>query len=359
MTGSMTEFLRRLLAGTVMLAAAVQADSGFAASQLCYRGVNLSGAEYGERDGVANVNYTYPSEETVGYFASKDMNVVRLPFRWERLQPVLGQPFDRAEMQRLKEAVDLIQKHDMAVVLDPHNFGYYDKTQVTQAPATDLAFGDFWARLAIEFANRKGVIFGLMNAPHDIRAPDWLEAANTAIRSIRTVGARNLILVPGTNWTGAHSWSTDVLGGGANGTVMLGVKDPLDFYAFEFHQYLDADSSGTHPACDGSDSARQGLLDVTDWLRNNGKRGFLGEFGVPGTQPCLDGLKAVFGIMADNSDVWLGWSDWAAGEWWPPEEPMNVQPRNGKDRPQMKTITAAVGKKTPLAPGCTAVKPAG
>ena len=360
MTGPMTRMMRLALAATVAVVSIVaQAGDGSAASQLCYRGINLSGAEYGDRDGVPGTNYTYPSEETVRYFASKGMNAVRLPFRWERLQPVLGQPFDGTELQRLKDAVALIQKHNMAVVLDPHNFGYYDKTQVTQAPATDLAFGDFWARLALEFANRKGVLFGLMNEPHDIKAPDWLEAANTAIRSIRTVGARNLILVPGTNWTGAHSWSTDVLGGGANGTVMLGVKDPIDFYAFEFHQYLDADSSGTHAVCDGSDGAKKGLLDVTDWLRKNGKRGFLGEFGVAGSQPCLDGLKAVFGIMADNSDVWLGWTYWAAGEWWPQEEPLNVQPRNGKDRPQMKTITAAAGKKTPLGPSCAAVKPAG
>ncbi|MBB6488992.1 glycoside hydrolase family 5 protein [Rhizobium lusitanum] len=359
MAGPNSRLLRRLLAVTVTVASLLPAGNGLAASQLCYRGINLSGAEYGDRDGVPGVNFTYPSEATVRYFAARGMNTVRLPFRWERLQPVLGQPFDGAELQRLKDTVDLIQKHGMTVVLDPHNFGYYDKTQLTQAPATDLAFGDFWARLAIEFANRKGILFGLMNEPHDIKAPDWLEAANTAIRSIRTVGARNLILVPGTNWSGAHSWSTDVLGGGANGTVMLGVKDPLDFYAFEFHQYLDADSSGTHPVCDGSASAQKGLTDVTSWLRQNGKRGFLGEFGVPGTESCLDGLKTVFGIMSDNSDVWLGWSYWAAGEWWPPQEPLNVQPRDGKDRPQMKVITAAAGRKTALAPSCAAVKPAG
>ncbi|MBM7044244.1 MULTISPECIES: glycoside hydrolase family 5 protein [Rhizobium] len=357
MTGSITRFLRRLLAGTVMLAAAAQADSSFAASQLCYRGVNLSGAEYGERDGAVNVNYTYPSEETVGYFAGKGMNVVRLPFRWERLQPVLGQPFNGAELQRLKDAVDLIQKHGMAVVLDPHNYGYYDKIQLKQVPATDLAFGDFWARLAVEFANRKGVSFGLMNEPHDIKAPDWLELANIAIRSIRTVGARNLILVPGTNWTGAHSWAADSLGDGSNATVMLGVKDPLDFYAFEFHQYLDADSSGTHTACDGTDSAKKGLNDVTDWLRKNGKRGFLGEFGVAANDGCLEGLKQVLDVMNTNSDVWLGWAYWAAGDWWPPEEPLNIQPHNGRDKPQLKVLVEGLSKKTTLAPSCALVKP--
>ncbi|MFK0162619.1 glycoside hydrolase family 5 protein [Rhizobium sp. NPDC090279] len=358
MNGQRTLVLRRLLAAAAMLVFAGQAGSGLAAPQLCYRGVNLSGAEYGERDGAANVNYTYPSEDTVRYFAGKGMNVIRLPFRWERLQPALGQPLNGGELQRLKDAVDLIQKHGMSVVLDPHNYAYYDKTQIGQAPVTDLAFGDFWARLAVEFSNHKGVAFGLMNEPHDIKAPDWLEAANTAIRSIRTVGARNLILVPGTNWTGAHSWSADVLGGGANGTVMLGIKDPLDFYAFEFHQYLDSDSSGTHPVCDGTDNAKRGMNDVTDWLRKNGKRGFLGEFGVAANDGCLDGLKQVLGIMNANSDVWLGWSYWAAGDWWPPEEPLNVQPHNGRDKPQMKVLIEGLSKKTPLPPFCALVKSA-
>ncbi|MGV1759028.1 glycoside hydrolase family 5 protein [Rhizobium sp. A22-96] len=357
MTASMTKALLRLTAAAVLLASTTMADSSFAAAQLCYRGVNLSGAEYGERDGVANVNYTYPSEETVRYFAGKGMNVVRLPFRWERLQPVLGQPFNGDELQRLKDAVALIQKHGMVVVLDPHNYGYYDKVQLKQPPATELAFGDFWARLAVEFSNQKGVAFGLMNEPHDIKAPDWLELANTAIRSIRTVGARNLILVPGTNWTGAHSWSADVLGGGANATVMLGVTDPLDFYAFEFHQYLDSDSSGTHPVCDGTDNAKRGLNDVTDWLRKNGKRGFLGEFGVAANDGCLDGLKQVLDVLNTNSDVWLGWSYWAAGDWWPLEEPLNIQPHNGRDKPQLKVLVEGLSKKATLAPSCALIKP--
>ena len=358
MTASMRKSLRRLLAAAVMLAFTTDAGGAFAATQLCYRGVNLSGAEYGERGGVINVNYTYPSEQTVRYFAEKGMNTIRLPFRWERLQPVLGASFDGDELKRLKDAVDLIQKHGMAVVLDPHNYAYYDKTQLKQPPATDLAFGDFWARLAVEFSNRKGVAFGLMNEPHDLKAPDWLELANTAIRSIRTVGARNLILVPGTNWTGAHSWSADVLGGGANGTVMLGVKDPLDFYAFEFHQYLDSDSSGTHPVCDGTDNAVKGMNDVTDWLRKNGKRGFLGEFGVAANDGCLDGLRQMLDVMDANSDVWLGWTYWAAGDWWPPEEPLNVQPRNGRDKPQMKVLAEDLSRKSPLAASCALVRPA-
>jgi endoglucanase len=354
MKTSIATILRMSLISIASLAFAGAGGSAEAAG-LCYRGVNLSGAEYGDRGGSANTNYVYPAEATVHYFAGKNMNVIRLPFLWERLQPVLNQSLDQGELGRLKEAVDRIHKNGMTVILDPHNYAHYDKVQISQPPVTDLAFGDFWARLAVEFANQPNTIFGLMNEPNDIKAPAWLEAANTAIRSIRTVGARNLILVPGTIWTGAHSWSEDPLGGGSNATVMLGIKDPLDFYAYEVHQYLDSDSSGTHATCEGADKARTGLVDVTNWLRQNHKRGFLGEFGAAANQPCLDGLQKMIDVMGDNSDVWLGWSYWAAGDWWPESEPFNVQPRKAPERPQM-TLLATAAKNQRMAKSCSAIK---
>ncbi|PDT30389.1 cellulase [Rhizobium sp. M10] len=338
----------------LLLAAALIPSPAIAADKPCYRGVNLSGGEYGERDATYGTNYIYPSEVTIGYFAKKGMTIIRLPFRWERLQPALGGRLDEDEIKRIKDTVALIRKHGMAVLLDPHNFGYYDKVQIGTAPATDAAFADFWARLAVEFANENGVLFGLMNEPHDIKATDWLDAANAAIRSIRAVGARNLILVPGTAWSGAHSWEKDVIGG-ANGTVMLGVRDPLDFYAYEVHQYLDVDSSGTHPTCEGAAGAVEAIAGVTAWLKQNHKRGFLGEFGASADKDCMGGLKEIYSTISGNSDVWLGWSYWAAGEWWPANEPFNVQPRQGPERPQMRLLAEAAKADRSA---CTAVKPA-
>jgi endoglucanase len=358
MTGIIAKLLCRTRRATVVaVAAAFVAAQAQAAAPPCYHGVNLSGAEYGERDGVLGTNYTYPSPGTVQYFADKGMTAVRLPFKWERLQPVLGRPLAEPELQNLKDAVDLILDSGMAVILDPHNFGYYDKTRVSQPPATDLAFGDFWARLATEFANRNGVLFGLMNEPHDIQAADWLKLANTAIRNIRAAGARNMILVPGTNWSGAWTWEIDRLGGGSNADVMLGVKDPLDFYAYEFHQYLDSDSSGTHATCEGAEQARQGLANVTDWLRKNGKRGFLGEFGAAANSKCLTGLRRVIDTMEKSGDVWLGWTYWAAGDWWPANEPFNIQPRKGRDSQQLRAITIGLENRPTTTRDCSAVKP--
>ncbi|MFS9599546.1 cellulase family glycosylhydrolase, partial [Klebsiella variicola] len=75
---------------------------------------------------------------------------------------------------------------------------------------------------------------------YDVAATQWLSAANAAISAIRQARADNLILVPGTNWTGAHSWLSDDPER-ANGAVMLGIEDTANNYAYEVHQYLDSD----------------------------------------------------------------------------------------------------------------------
>src|SRR3954452_7916433 len=60
------------------------------------RGVNRAGAEYGEDwcGGLWHLDYyEWPSvairTAELNYYASKRMNVIRLPISWERLQPTL------------------------------------------------------------------------------------------------------------------------------------------------------------------------------------------------------------------------------------------------------------------------------
>jgi endoglucanase len=74
----------------------------------------------------------------------------------------------------------------------------------------------------------------------------------------------------------------------------------------------------------------------------------LGEFGVSQAPECVAGLKGVLDAMQDNGDVWLGWTYWVAGDWWPESEALNVQPHDGKDRKQLAVLEAAA--KAPAAP---------
>ncbi len=328
--------LSRLLSAAVALALPLQAQAG------CLHGVNLAGAEFGDGQGVYGKDYIYPSRETVAYFAGKGFNAVRLPFKWERLQPRLGHPFDRAERKRLAASVAGMRRAGLTVILDPHNYAYYREAQIGSREVPDAAFADFWQRLASDYRKDDGVLFGLMNEPYDVTATQWLSATNAAMAAIRKVGAKNLVLVPGTIWSGAHSWEND-RPGGANGTVMLGVKDPADNYAYEVHQYLDDDFSGTTPGCARADDAVTALEHFTDWLRRNGQRGFLGEFGGSADTACLDGLSRMTALLNREADVWLGWTYWAGGDWWPKTEPLNIQPHDGKDRPQLAALLKGGG----------------
>lgn len=325
-------------AGIVALALSISLSSASAATP-CFRGINLSGAEFGKPGGVVHKDYTWPSEQTVSYFASKGFDTVRLAFMWERLQPKLMEPLDQDEVGRLKEAVELLRAHRMRVILDPHNYARYNDEVVGSDAVPSAAFGDFWARLAKLYANDHDVIFGLMNEPYRMPITQWLDAANTATAAIRSeAGANNLILVPGTAWSGAHSWMKPI-DGEPNGVAMARFVDPAKNFAFEVHQYLDGDYSGTKDNCEGADKAVEAIKNFTAWLKEHGFRGFLGEFGAPaGKVRCINAVKDMVGVMEDNKDAWVGWTYWVAGDWWPASEPLNIQPTPEGDRPQLKAL---------------------
>jgi endoglucanase len=328
-------------AAAATLAVALPLQTTMAATN-CFRGINLSGAEFGKPGGVAFKDYSWPSKETVSYFASKGFDTVRLPFMWERLQPVLMKPLDKDEVSRLKEAVELIRSHEMRVILDPHNYARYRDRVIGSEDVPAAAFGDFWARLAALYPSQDDVVFGLMNEPYRMPITQWLEAANAAAAAIRSQGADNLILVPGTAWSGAHSWMTPI-DGEPNGVAMARFDDPGKNFAFEVHQYLDDDFSGTKGNCSRADDAVDALKKFTQWLKENGFRGFLGEFGVPaGKVRCIDALKSMVEVTEDNKDVWTGWTYWVAGDWWPATEELNIQPTKEGDRPQLAALKPAL-----------------
>lgn len=59
---------------------------------------------------------------------------------------------------------------------------------------------------------------------------------------------------------------------------MLNIQDSGNNFAFDVHQYLDADASGTSPNCVNTSIGVERLTSFTNWLYTNNKRGFLGEF---------------------------------------------------------------------------------
>jgi len=303
---------------------------------LAFRGVSLAGAEFGTTyPGIYEKDYIYPNQSEVDYFKSKSMNTLRLPFSWERLQPTLGAAFDATELGRLDAFVTATTAKDINVVIDPHNYARWNGT-VIGSGVSNAQFADLWTRLATRYKSNSKVIFAIMNEPNTMPTEQWLSAANAAIAAIRAAGAPNLVLVPGNAWTGASTWSQNWYGT-ANAVAMLNIVDSGNNYAYEVHQYLDSDSSGTSPTCVSTSIGIERLTEFTAWLNTNGKRGFLGEFAGADNATCKAAVINMLQYMQTNNNVWIGWTWWAAGPWW--EDYMyTIEPKAGVDRPQMSWL---------------------
>ncbi|MEE7479137.1 cellulase family glycosylhydrolase [Methylobacterium hispanicum] len=302
-------------------------------------GINLAGADFGtgKLPGRLGTDYTYPTNQEIDYYAGKGMSVLRLPFIWERAQLSENEPLNASELAQMDAVVGYAASRGMQVILEPHNFGSGFGHLIGSAETPDSAFADFWGRLASHFAGRDNVIFGLMNEPHAQTAQQWLGSANAAIAAIRSAGARHEILVPGSYWSGAHSWvSSD------NDTVIgRGVVDPLDNFAFEVHQYLDSDSSGTHATVVSASIGVERLTAITQWAEATNNRLFLGEFGVAQDATSLAALANMVAYMRAHP-VWEGATYWAAGPWWGDYmftiEPTGLGSNQVVDRPQMDVL---------------------
>jgi endoglucanase len=313
-----------MLAGLV-IAGTLAPAFGIAAGPTCLRGVNVAGAEFGDLPGRYGFDYAYPAEQTIKSLAAMGHTAIRLPLRWERLQPGLAKPLDRDELARLDTTIAAARTAGLITILDLHNYAYFNKARIGSDAVPVSAFADVWRRLASHLRRERSVAFGLMNEPYDLPAKDWLAAANAAIAGIRAAGAGQLILVSGTAYSGAHSWTSD-LPVGNNGTTMLGVSDPANNYAFELHQYLDGDYSGRSAACENGSAALAAIERVGAWLTAHDKRGFLGEIGASNRPECVAALEKILNTVNADRRHWLGWTVWAAGDRWPADYPFNVQP---------------------------------
>lgn len=330
---------------------------GLLPAQILYTGTNISGAEFGTAlPGTFGTDYTYPTNAEIDYFVGKGMNTFRLPFRWERLQQSANGSFNAAELTRLNNFVNYATGKGAHVVLDPHNFARYypsssnyqsDPNRVIGSPAVPYSvFGDFWSKLANQYKTNNRVIFNLMNEPNAMPTENWVTASNTAIAAIRAAGANNLILVPGNGYTGAWTWSSNWYGT-PNATAMLNIVDSGNNYAFDVHQYMDDDGSGTSATITGNDplTGVNRISGFTNWLRANNKRGFLGEFAVASStignganQVGDELLNNMLTHIKNNDDVWRGWTWWSAGPWWPSDYIFLLNPANNVDKPQMAVI---------------------
>lgn len=328
------------LAASICLCLAFAAPAAAATPELV--GVNLANAGFGgsERPGKHGVNYLWPTPADIDLYADRGATAVRISFLWERMQPKLFGPLDEAEAGRLDALVKKGDARGVKVIIDPHNYAaYYDKLIGTPEVPT-AAFADFWTRLAGRYRDNPSAVFGLMNEPNKHKAEEWAPIAKAAVDAIRAAGAKQLVLVPGTRWSGAHAWLAKD-GRLSNAEALGEFQDPANNFAFEVHQYFDSNTSGTKPDCVSAQIGVQRLSGFTQWLRTTGHKGFLGEFGASKDPVCMEALKTTLQFLADNADVWVGWTYWAAAPWFG-NYMFNVYPPDPARFPQIEILDQAM-----------------
>ena len=307
------------------------------------RGINLSSGELKpeRKKAIYGKDYVYPPPQELDYYACKGFAVVRLPYRWERLQPALFGKLDPVELERIENFVDAARARGMRVILSPHNFGRYfldgNETLIGTAGVPIEAFADFSRKVAAAFAGNEAVYaLSLMNEPHDSQGL-WKQAAQAGLDAIRTVDRNRLVLAPGDQWSGAWSWRR------YNDDFLL--EDPADHLMYEAHQYFDLDHSGTYKVgytLNGASPDRgvEWVRPFAEWLKLHQVRGIITEFGVPGDDPrWLELTRRLLAYLAREN---IPWTYWAGGPWWG-NYALSAEPKNGVDAPIMSVLTKNYG----------------
>jgi endoglucanase len=313
-------------------------------------GINMSEAEYSWG--------SFPGATDLAYIKSKNIRLIRLPVAWERLQTSVYGALDATYVTALKQFIAACGAQGMQVIVDVHNYGRYNQHWAEDAAANygyvavgdgDAigsaalpigAFADLWMKLAAALKATPGLgYYDIMNEPHTMgSAALWPAAAQAAVTAIRTVDMNTSILVAGTQWSSAYYWPWD------NGNLDI-VKDPAGKLLFEAHLYFDRtgggqysesyDAQGAYPNI-GVDNVQPFL----EWLKQKNVKGFIGEFGVPGTDPrwltVLDNFLTAVKAAGLSGTYWnYTFHSPTDPSWWPVNEPMSIRLDNGQANPQI------------------------
>ena len=314
-------------------------------------GINLAGAEFGADaplPGTYLKQYIYPGEADFKRYAERNLKLVRLPFRWERIQPRLNGELNRAELGRLLATLDHARKYDMQVILDMHNYYRYYGKMIGSGEVPINAFAETWRRIAQQVANHPAVYgYGLMNEPHTTNGK-WPAAALAAAKSIRSVDSRRWVIIAGDRWSSAFHWPS-------YNTQLVSdpwMRDAKNNLMFEAHLYFDKDYSGYYTNRSEVYDPMIGVVRAkpfVEWLSKYRLRGFIGEHGAPDFSPSA--VAATDNLLKYLGQHCIPSTYWAAGPWWN-DYALSLDVKSGKPRPQLPVLMKHAANKS-----CGAVGP--
>jgi endoglucanase len=306
-------------------------------------GLNEASGEFGI--GKYNTNYSYPGGDRLDWVAAQGFGIVRVPFAFQNIQAASSARVDDAALQRLDAVLSACAARHIVCLLDMHSFGNYyldDSASGLGLPgsidASNARLANLWAQIANRYKGNSYVWFDLMNEPNQQTALEWVKTDNAIAAAIRATGATNKIIFQGTAWQGAWTWVSS-----GNATQMLKAYDPGNNYAFEAHQYLDGNGSGTSPTCVAGSGATR-LNPFTTWLQANGLQGIIGEAGWAANNDCANEAAALLAAWkaapaSTSTGGYIGFTYWAAGPWWADNYMYLAEPRPFPTGPEPAQLT--------------------
>jgi endoglucanase len=313
-------------------------------------GVSIAGAEFTPNNvpGKAGVDYTFPTTQELDYYKTRGLDLVRLPFLWERMQPGLmsknspnaavDRSFDPEYQKQMDAFLTAADQRGLNVVLDAHDYGRYNWQVVGASNITNDDFKQFWGQMAKTFGRHQSIYgYDLSNEPHDEDNKTWYAAAQAGLDGVRESGDKHAVIVEGNQWAGAQSWlqlNND-----------LSVQDPANNTIYEAHSYWDSDHSGTYNG-GARDSYNRAVADArnqnvlgpnedpsnlgvndsrpfVEWLKKHNAKGFIGEFGVPSNDP--DWVKVQDKFLAYTKANNVDTAAWGGGPWWGSDYVMSLE----------------------------------
>ncbi|ATB27083.1 glycoside hydrolase family 5 protein [Melittangium boletus] len=151
-----------------------------APAQSYVRGINIMdlGNAAGALPGVMGTNYPKPTLAGMQRLKSRGLDVVRIPFLWERVQPVLNGALNTTYLNYLLDTLEYAHTAGLGVIVDMHNSARYTSGGVTRpfgsagAP-TKAQYADAWRRIATAIRSNPEAYaalyaYDIMNEPHDL-----------------------------------------------------------------------------------------------------------------------------------------------------------------------------------------------
>jgi endoglucanase len=301
-------FKRALPLVAILFGASVQAEE-----KLPLVSINIAGAEFssGAIPGKNGTNFFFPGKDYFAKWKERGITLVRFPLKWERLQPKLYGPLDPAYTKLLDDMLAQANAYGVKVILDIHNYARYNNNVIGSAKVTFSDYRKLGELIGNRYKNNPAVYgYDIMNEPYGEADKYWPQAAQAGINGIRVYDKKKPLFVEGRSYSGAYTWSW-------YNDPMAALTDPkANNIIYSAHAYIDENGSGQYKTSPASVDPMIGVKRIepfVKWLIKNGKKGHIGEFGVPNDPRYLQAMDNTLAYLQKNC---ITMTYWAAGPSW-------------------------------------------